>query len=100
MKCSTSTLNVTSACPLKFFLAMIVLCLGGVTGLPAESLSKEPGPASIITAGADWVPLTLELDIQPGSALDFSTMGFSEAPAGKHGRVIARPDGQFAFEDS
>lgn len=25
-------------------------------------------------------------------------MGFTDAPAGKHGRVIARPDGRFAFE--
>ncbi len=53
-----------------------------------------------ITAGPDWVPLNLELDIVPGSALDFSRLGWLEAPAGKHGRVIARPDGRFAFEKS
>ena len=51
-----------------------------------------------ITAGHDWVPLKLDLEIEPHSALDFSEMGFHDAPAGKFGRVIARPDGQFAFE--
>jgi hypothetical protein len=60
----------------------------------------EPGSPTVITADQHWVPLKLELDIEPGSALDFSSMGFTEAPAGKHGRVIARPDGQFAFADS
>src|SRR5207247_1103401 len=50
-----------------------------------------------IAAGADWVPLQPALDIEPGSALDFSSQGFCDAPAGKNGRVIARPDGQFAF---
>lgn len=51
-----------------------------------------------IVAGPEWIPLKLELDIEAGSALDFSNFGFHDAPAGKHGRVIARPDGQFAFE--
>ncbi|HEY3320522.1 MAG TPA: hypothetical protein VGP72_08655 [Planctomycetota bacterium] len=51
-----------------------------------------------ITAGPEWVPLNLQLDIEAGSALDFSNMGLLDAPAGKFGRVIARPDGQFAFE--
>lgn len=60
----------------------------------------DTSKAVSITAGPDWVPLKTELDIQPGSALDFSVMGLTEAPAGKHGRVIARADGQFAFEDS
>jgi hypothetical protein len=55
------------------------------------------GPTTI-TAGKEWIPLKLELDIEPGSLLDFSNLGFQDAPAGKHGRVIARPDSQFAFE--
>jgi hypothetical protein len=57
-------------------------------------------PPVVINGGEDWVPLRPELDLEPGSALDFSTLGLTEAPAGKHGRVIARPDGQFAFSDS
>jgi len=51
-----------------------------------------------IQAGEEWVPLATELDIQPGSALDFSGMGQLDAPAGKHGWLIARPDGRLAFE--
>jgi hypothetical protein len=60
--------------------------------------ASAPAQAVTITAGPEWVPLNLELDVQPGTALDFSRMRFQDPPAGKHGRVIARPDGQFAFE--
>jgi hypothetical protein len=52
-----------------------------------------------IEAGTDWVALDVDLDIVPGSALDFSGMGFTDPPAGKHGWVIAREDGTFAFEE-
>ncbi len=66
---------------------------------PKDSTAQS-NPPTTITAGPDWIPLRPELEIQPGSALDFSGLGLAEAPAGKHGRVIARPDGQFAFADS
>jgi hypothetical protein len=81
--------------------------------LGAAWLASEPGlpaaegpsagftnPPVVISAGAEWIPLRPELEIEPGSALDFSALGLTDAPAGKHGRVIARPDGQFAFADS
>lgn len=55
------------------------------------------GPTTI-TAGPEWIPLNLELEIEADSALDFSKMGLTNAPAGKFGRVIATPDGQFVFE--
>lgn len=51
-----------------------------------------------IVAGKDWIPLPLELDILPGSALDFSALGLQDAPAGKHGWVKAKADGTFFFE--
>ncbi|MHB9009594.1 MAG: hypothetical protein ACYDC1_21995, partial [Limisphaerales bacterium] len=73
---------------------------GTVAGLAAEAAASPVGPPTVITAGADWIPLRPELEIEAGSALDFSGMGFVDAPAGKHGRVIARADGQFAFADS
>jgi hypothetical protein len=66
---------------------------------PAETAGSGTAPV-VVTAGAEWVPLRAELDIEPGSALDFSALGLTEVPAGKHGRVIARADGQFAFADS
>ncbi len=69
--------------------------------------STKPGMAVEIdapvtlVAGPDWIPLTAELpEIEPGSALDFSTQKFTDAPAGKHGRVIATADGHFAFKDT
>jgi hypothetical protein len=50
-----------------------------------------------IERGPAWIPLDVDLDIAPGSALDFSTLIRHDAPAGSLGRVIARADGQFAF---
>lgn len=64
--------------------------------MAAEQDARTNVPV-VIQAGSEWIPLRPELEIEPGSALDFSGMGFVDAPAGKHGRVIARPDGQFAF---
>ncbi|MBI3922130.1 MAG: hypothetical protein HY318_11985, partial [Armatimonadetes bacterium] len=51
-----------------------------------------------IEAGDEWIPLKVDLDIEPGSALDFSGFGQFDPPAGKRGWVIATPDGHFAFE--
>ena len=38
-----------------------------------------------ITPGPDWIPLENRKNIVEGSALDFSGMGWTGAPAGKHG---------------
>jgi hypothetical protein len=80
-----------------------VLLLGNAlflfTFAPAAQ-DQAPATPVTIAAGSDWVPLNLELDIAEGSALDFSRMGLLDPPAGKHGRVIARRDGQFAFESN
>jgi len=50
-----------------------------------------------IEAGPDWLPLDDALDIEPGSALDFSTLVPWHTPAGKYGRVIATPTGTLAL---
>lgn len=50
-----------------------------------------------ITAGTDWLPLDVELDVQPGSVLDFSKIVPWHAPAGALGPVIATSDGHMAF---
>jgi hypothetical protein len=50
-----------------------------------------------LTAGADWVPLDVETEIQPGSALDFSKIVPWHVPAGSLGRIVATPDGHMAF---
>ena len=54
-------------------------------------------PYSKVAAGAEWVPFDYQKDILPGSALDFTSLGLVDAPAGKHGRVVVR-DGHFSFE--
>jgi hypothetical protein len=53
-------------------------------------------PATL-QAGADWIPLKQEPDILPGSALDFTSLGLVDAPAGKYGRVVAQGP-HFEFE--
>jgi hypothetical protein len=50
-----------------------------------------------IQAGPDWIPLRQETDILEGSALDFSRLGLADAPAGKHGWVVAKGP-HFEFE--
>ncbi len=54
----------------------------------------------VIRESPEWVPLQPGLEIVAGSALDFTGIAGTGVPAGKEGRVIARPDGQFAFEGS
>ncbi len=61
-----------------------------------------PQPVQIIRdapmtlqSNANWTPLDLNLDVERGSALDFSFL--QDAPAGKHGRVLTTPQGHFAF---
>ena len=54
-------------------------------------------PVTISTLGGDWIPVKQELEIKPGSALDFSELVPWHKPAGKFGRVIAKGS-HFEFE--
>lgn len=56
----------------------------------------ELGPMTISRSG-EWVPISDSTDVVPGSALDFSKLGWIDAPAGRHGRVVARGS-HFEFE--
>lgn len=56
----------------------------------------EAGPVEIARS-REWVPVADSTDIVPGSALDFSKLGWMDAPAGKHGRVVAKGP-HFEFE--
>ena len=51
---------------------------------------REEGPVTV-TAGKDWIPFTAAIDVEAGSALDFSALRGTDAPAGKYGRVAADP---------
>ena len=68
--------------------------LSDPSGAPVR-LSEET-PVEILS-GDHWIPLVWHKDVEPGSALDFSGMGFQDAPAGKHGWLRAA-GGQFEFE--
>ena len=50
-----------------------------------------------LQAGAEWIPFHADLDIEEGSALDFSTLGLHDKPAGKYGYVRAHGP-HFEFE--
>ena len=50
-----------------------------------------------MAANSEWIPLKTELDVEPGSALDLSGCGFTDGPCGAKGRVIATPEGHFAY---
>jgi len=50
-----------------------------------------------IEAGPDWIPVAVDPDVEPGSALDFTDVVPHDAPAGAHGRVVARGP-HFEFE--
>jgi hypothetical protein len=86
------------ALPRIWWVPIWSLVLPFILGVDLAAAPAAGSQPVVITAGPEWIPLRPELEIEPGSALDFSTMGFVDAPAGKHGRVIARVDGQFAFE--
>jgi hypothetical protein len=59
-------------------------------------LGKERAWQTTATAG--WIPLEEELDIVPGSSLDFSKLVPRHVPAGKFGRLVTTGGGHFAFE--
>ncbi|MFB3881937.1 MAG: hypothetical protein ACE149_11785 [Armatimonadota bacterium] len=51
-----------------------------------------------IRESGDWIPVQVMLEIERGSALDFSQLGLTDAPAGRHGWVRA-VGGHFEFSD-
>ena len=63
-----------------------------------EVLKAEHRMPYVVTCGGEWVPIDYRRDIAEGSALDFSSMGFTDAPAGKHG-WLRNVGGHFEFED-
>jgi hypothetical protein len=63
-----------------------------------EPIALEFDEPVVMRAGEDWIPLSVELDVRPGSALDLTNLVERDLPAGSKGALIVRPDGRFAFE--
>ncbi|MDH7570359.1 MAG: hypothetical protein QHJ73_12330, partial [Armatimonadota bacterium] len=63
---------------------------------PGGMAVEYDAPVTIV-AGDEWVPLDADLEIEPGSALDFTHLVPWHEPAGKLGRVVATRDGKMAF---
>ncbi len=70
--------------------------------LAATITSKEPGKSALwekVVIKADhneWLPLTFKPLTEKGSVMDISHQ--LDAPAGKYGFVVAKPNGTFEFE--
>ena len=62
-----------------------------------EPLAVADHRPYVISSGAEWMPLDYRRNIESGSALDFSQMGFTDAPAGKYG-WLRNAGGHFEFE--
>ena len=72
--------------------------LAAASAFAAEALvTSNQSPATGAETPPAWLPLAVEHDIEPGSALDFSYIAAAHAPCGVHGRVVAR-GGHFEFE--
>ncbi len=57
---------------------------------------REVGPQTLV-AGKEWIPFSSSVVVKEGSALDFSRIRGTDAPAGKWGRVVAKGE-HFEFE--
>lgn len=63
----------------------------------ADGGFREMLKGPVVIEGEGWVPFPDTTDVAPGSALDFSDLGWIDAPAGKHGRLVAK-GAHFEFE--
>lgn len=77
-----------------------------VQGVFADSRKRAPGRVALdlppppvkLAAGNDWCAFPYTNRIRPGTILDFSTISFRDAPAGKYGFAAVTKDGHIAFE--
>ena len=53
----------------------------------------------LVADGKNWIPVKHTLDVESGSALDFSNVIPWHAPAGKFGRVLKDKNGHFVFAE-
>ena len=64
----------------------------------AGDFDPKAGRPVVVSDLPGWVPIEMSPWVKEGSALDFTSVRKTEAPAGRHGRVVAR-GGHFEFEN-
>ncbi len=70
----------------------------GLNGNEADgNEAYVPKAGDTIAVGSDWLPYEHQLDIEAGSAFDFSFL--ADAPAGKYGRAMSNSRGRIVFSD-
>ena len=79
-----------------FITATVSFSLGAQNPDPNFDLSTLKTQV-VIKASEEWVPMKNEVEIEKGSALDFSTLLGPREPVGKYGRVVVR-GAHFEFE--
>ncbi len=74
-------------------------CLWMVAAISAspDRIAFSMSTPEMIAAGGDWISYEDRLDVDAGSAFDFSSL--TEAPAGKYGQVCVDDMGHFYFRD-
>ena len=67
-----------------------------VCGKPTRAPRNKE--AYTLVENEDWRKVVVPPCVKPGTVLDFSSLGFIDAPAGKYGRVVVRGS-HFEFEN-
>ena len=81
----------------QIFAALSALCVLFVGTSPADEQKFIPPEVYTVEEGPDWIRIDNVLDIEAGSALDFSHLVLRDAPAGKHG-WLKSANGHAEFE--
>lgn len=77
-------------------LAMALTFREAQAAVPADA-GKVPVAGFTINPSPEWIHTTPCTEMQPGSALDFSSFGYADGPCGKYGWLVAKEE-NFEFE--
>ena len=69
--------------------------VAGISGSPDDIAPSRSMIPLVVKAGPEWAPYAHSVEIEPGGVFDFSKL--ADAPAGKHGTLVATPAGHFEF---
>ncbi|MFA6286679.1 MAG: hypothetical protein WC661_04775 [Opitutaceae bacterium] len=69
--------------------------VAGMSGSPDDIAPSRSMIPLVVKAGPEWAPYAHSVEIEQGGVFDFSKL--ADAPAGKHGALVATPAGHFEF---